>query len=111
MDFDKTYFWYLMTELIRHCDLKKKGSYPDLFYETKHLLEKEELSMIFLNHAVIYKALEDARNKQLMRKVVQYLVLLAIEDIKFSEEVMKCIGKALKVLESTKFRPFFILFK
>lgn len=46
-----------------------------------------------------------------MRKVSEYLVLLAIEDPKFSDEVMKCIGKALKALESTKFRPFFVLFK
>ena len=39
-EFDKTYFWYLMTELLRHCDLKKKGDYPSYFYETKHLLDK-----------------------------------------------------------------------
>jgi hypothetical protein len=36
---------------------------------------------------------------------------LAIEDVKFSEEVVKCVGKALKALESSKFRPFFVLFK
>jgi hypothetical protein len=40
MDFDRTYFWYLMCELVKHCDLKKKEDYNHYFYETKHQLDK-----------------------------------------------------------------------
>lgn len=110
-DWDRTYLWCLLAELLKHCDLKKKIDYPQYFYETKHMLEKEELSLIFLSPVLIYKALEEAKNKQLMRKAALYMVLLAIDDINFSNEVMKCVGKALKALESSKFRPFFVLFK
>jgi hypothetical protein len=97
--------------MLKHCDLKKKNPYPQYFYDTGHALEKEELSLIYFSSFNFYKYLEESRNKLVIRKVVRYIVLLAIEDIKFTEEVLKLISKALKAFESSKFRPYLILFR
>lgn len=67
--------------------------------------------MLYLTPAVIYENLEKNKSKLMIRKICQYVTLLCVEDLKYSEDMSKNISKALKALENTKFRPFFVLFK
>lgn len=59
----------------------------------------------------VYKILEEARGKFMIKKFATFLVFLVERDEAMSEEIMHLIYKGLREFESKRYRQFFILMK